>query len=369
MPRKELMRDVRRIVVKVGSSSITEVNGISRQKIENLVSDIVTLRESGHIITIVSSGAVSAGAGALKRSRDNITIPEKQALAAVGQSILMNEYRNSFTARGYEAGQILLTEDDINNRRRYLNVRHTFNSLFDFGIIPVVNENDSVATKELKFGDNDILSAHVTNIVEADLLIILSDIDGFYMDLSDPAPVEEICEITDEVRSRAGGAGSVHGTGGMLSKIKAADIIIKSGEMMIIAGGMINGVLKRILDGEKVGTLFNGRNNTLCSRKRWIAFSTKTRGRIRIDKGAVKALCRDKKSLLSPGIIDVEGDFDSGDVVEIVDESNELIARGIVNYDCYELDIIKGRRSEEIRDLLVSEYFNEVINRDDLIVY
>lgn len=369
MPRKELLRDVKRIVVKVGSSTITGENGISRQKIESLAADLVSLVESGYIVTIVSSGAVSAGAGALNRNRDKITIPEKQALAAVGQSILMNEYRNTFSSRGYEVGQILLTEDDINDRSRYLNVRHTFNSLFDFGIIPVVNENDSVVIKELKFGDNDILSAHVTNIVEADLLILLSDIDGFYMDMSDPAPVEEISEITDDIRSRAGGAGSVHGTGGMLSKIRAADVIIKSGEMMIIAGGSIDGVLKKIMNGERIGTLFNGRNNTLCSRKRWIAFSTKIMGRIRIDKGAVRALCRDKKSLLSPGIVDIEGDFDSGDVVEIVDENNELIARGIVNYDCNELKIIKGKRSDEIKDLLINEYFNEVINRDDLIVY
>jgi glutamate 5-kinase len=368
LPRKKLLKDIKRIVIKIGTSIITENGAISKARIAELVSDIISLKNSGYSVIIVSSGAISAGAGALKVSRENASIPKKQALASVGQTILMNAWRECFLKEGCEVGQILLTEDDVKNRERFINVRHTFNTLIDMGIVPVVNENDSVIIKEIKFGDNDILSAHVTNIVEADLLVLLSDVEGFYNDLSDPEPVEEIYAITKDVISRAGGSGSIHGTGGMLSKLRAAQVIIRCGERMIIANGRTKGILSRIVKGEKIGTIFVG-TEQLCSRKRWIAFNMKSAGKIKIDDGAVKALSHNKKSLLSTGITYIEGRFRPGDAVEIINTDGIVIGKGIVNYNFDELNIIKGKKTAQIKDILGSSYFDEVINRDDLILY
>lgn len=369
MPRKELLATVKRIVVKIGTNIITENEKISLNKMSTLVNDIISLKKMGYEVVIVSSGAISAGSGALNRKRENLSIPQKQAFASVGQSILMNEYRKLFLDEGIEVGQILLTEDDVNNRKRFINARHTINTLLEFGVVPVVNENDTVAIDEIKFGDNDILSVHVSNIIEADLLILLSDVDGFYWDMSDSEPVEELCEITDEVITCAGFAGSIHGTGGMFSKIKAADIIIRSGEKMVIANGNEANVLTRIMSGEKLGTLFCNDERNLPSRKRWIAFNMKPKGKIMIDEGARNALCEEKKSLLSTGIIDIKGDFDQGDAVEIENIHSDLIGKGIVNYDCSELHLIMGKKTDEIREILGNAYYDEVINRDDLIVY
>lgn len=369
MPRKDLLQGIRRVVVKVGTSIITERGEISSEKMSRLISDIISVLKRGIEVVIVSSGAISAGSVLLKKKRDHTTIPEKQALASVGQIALMNEYRKFFIRAGYEIGQILLTEDDVKHRRRYLNARHTFNSLLKFDVIPIVNENDSVVVKEIKFGDNDTLSAHVANIIEADLLILLSDIDGFYWNLTDREPVDEIGEITDDVLHRAGGTGSEYGTGGMTTKIRAAEIIIRSGEMMVIANGEEERVLQRILDGEKIGTLFFGRGKSLSSRKRWIAFSKKTKGTIRIDEGAVLAICDKKKSLLASGVITVEGVFEMGDAVEIDDPEGNPVGKGIVNYTSNELQVIKGKKTKEIKETLGSNYFDEVINRDDMIIY
>jgi glutamate 5-kinase len=317
---------------------------------------------------VVSSGAISAGSGALKKDRRMMSIPEKQAAAAIGQILLMNEYRSCFKKEGYEIGQILLTEDDVKHRRRFLNSRHTMNTLIEMGVVPVVNENDSVVVKEIKFGDNDTLSAHVTNIVQADLLILLSDIDGFYMDLADPFPVEEIYKIDAHLFSRAGGSGSMHGTGGMVTKLRAADMIIKSGEKMIIANGNTQGVLGRIMKGEKIGTIFVGRGNTLKGKKRWIAFSAHVRGDIIIDEGAAQALIEKKKSLLATGIIGIKGKFDLGDAVEVKTADGISIGKGIVNYNSEELEKIKGKKTSEIRAILGGTFFDEVINRDNFIL-
>lgn len=369
MSRHKNFSSIKRIVIKIGTSNITENGMVSRDRIFALTSDIISLIELGYSIVIVSSGAISAGSGSLNKNRENLSIPMKQALASVGQPILINEYRNCFQARGYNVGQILLTEDDVNNRVRFLNARHTFNTLIGMGVIPIVNENDSVAINEIKFGDNDILSAYVSNMIEADLLILLSDVDGFYRNLSDKDPISEIQVIDDEIKSSAGGPMNTHGTGGMISKIRAAEIIIRCGEMMIIANGMKRGILSRIVNGEPIGTLFIGHNRTLSCRKRWIAFNKKTMGRIIIDNGAFIALCHEKRSLLASGIIRAEGDFDLGDAVDLLTNNNEKIGKGIVNYSFNEVQIIIGKKTSEIRDILKSSYYDEVINRDDLIIY
>jgi len=368
VPRRELLKKVRRIVVKIGSSLVTDNGSISRAKISRLVKDMAALVREGREVVVVSSGAISAGCGALGRERGVMSIPEKQAIAAVGQIVLINEYRTCFQREGLQVGQILLTEDDVKHRRRFLNARHTMNTLLEMGIVPVVNENDSVVVKEIKFGDNDTLSAHVANIIEADLLVLLSDVEGFYRDLSDSEPVEEIYRIDDEIRRMAGGSGSVHGTGGMATKIRAADIVIKSGEKMIIASGKVEGVLGRIMRGEKVGTIFVGKGGVLASKKRWIAFNMPVKGTVTVDDGAVKALRERKKSLLATGITAVSGKFDLGDAVEIHDAGGKPVGKGIVNYTVEELSLITGRKTGEIRQILGGTYFDEVINRDELIL-
>ncbi|MGQ9842098.1 MAG: glutamate 5-kinase [Spirochaetota bacterium] len=368
MPRSRFLKHVKTIVVKVGSSLITDESGISKKQVTRLVDDIVFLLKKKHRIVIVSSGAISAGSAVIKKKRNLCTIPEKQALAAIGQSILMDVYRECFNKYGYEVGQILLTEDDVKHRRRFLNARHTLNALLEMGVVPIVNENDSVVIKEIKFGDNDTLSAHVANIVQANLLVLLSDVDGFYWEECDSEPVAEIYEINDEVKKRCRGAGSEHGTGGMHTKIKAGEIVMQSGEMMIIANGRTEHILRRIMQGENIGTLFLGKTQ-LKSKKRWIAFNVKPKGKLIIDDGAVKALKENKKSLLAIGITQVEGNFDLGDAVEITDKKRNLIAKGIVNYTSKELEKIKGKSTPEIKKILGSKYYEEVINRDDLIVF
>jgi len=367
MTRSDFFRRTKRIVVKIGSSSITESDIISSTKISKFASDIAELKKKGYEVAIVTSGAISSGAGVLKINRNNLSIPEKQALAAVGQAVLMNEYRKCFDKLGFNIGQILLTEDDMRSRKRFLNARNALDALFKMDVIPVINENDTVTVSEIKFGDNDTLSAHVFNLIEADLLILLSDIDGFYYELDDPEPVYEIFKITDDLRKRAGGAGTSHGTGGMLTKVNAAEMIMRFGGLMVVADGKESSILTKIMSGERKGTLFAGEKIKINERKKWISMR-KPRGSVIIDDGAVKALVAGKKSLLASGIVDISGKFDMGDIVEIDDIHNKIIAKGIVNYRSEELIIIKGKKTVEIKNLLNGHFFDEVINRDDMII-
>lgn len=367
MERSEIFRSVKRIVVKIGSSSITDSDVISSAKISKFAADVAELKKSGYEVAIVTSGAISSGAGVLQISRNNLSMPEKQALAAVGQAVLMNEYRKCFEKLGYNIGQILLTEDDMRSRKRFLNARNALDALFTMNVIPVINENDTVTVSEIKFGDNDTLSAHVFNLIEADLLILLSDIDGFYNELDDPEPVYEIFKITDDIRQRAGGAGTTHGTGGMLTKVNAAEMIMRFGGFMIIADGKEKNILSKIMSGEKKGTLFAGEKTRLSERKKWISMR-KPRGSLTIDDGAVRALVTGKKSLLATGVVEINGRFDMGDIIEITDINKKMIAKGIVNYKSDELVTIKGKKTTEIRNLLNGHFFDEVVNRDDMII-
>ena len=368
MPRKDLIKKVKKIVVKIGTSSITDNGTISRKKIIKFVNGVVLLLNRGYQVVIVSSGAIAVGANTLKKKRSGLSIPQKQALAAVGQTELVNEYKKHFLKRGYHIGQILLTEDDVKHRRRYLNARHTLNSLLDLDVIPIINENDTVVVKEIKFGDNDTLSAHVVSLIDAELLILLSDVDGFFEDINDDNPVEEIYEITEQVFDKARGTGSVVGTGGMYTKILAAEIIIRFGEMMIIANGNDKNILSRIMDGENIGTIFIGKDMPLRSRKKWLTLR-RVNGFLTIDDGAVTALQDKKKSLLASGITSVVGDFDMGDTVDIASQNGQLIGKGIVNYNFEESKRIMGKKTADIKKILGSKYFNEVINRDDLIIF
>lgn len=367
MPRKKLLKDVKRIVIKVGTSSITEEGLLSSKKINRLVADITELRGRGYKIVLVSSGAISAGAGLLKKNKTNLTIQEKQALAAIGQTALMNEYRKRFEKKGILVGQILLTEDDVKHRRRFLNARNTMNALFTMGMLPIVNENDTVVVKEIKFGDNDTLSAHVANIVDAELLILLSDVKGLYKDMSDTEPLDEVNRITPEIQEMCGESGTKYGTGGMYTKIKAAEMILDFGENMIIAPSALPRVLNRIMDGERIGTLFTHSEKPLSSKKKWLSART-TRGEIVIDDGAVAAVRDKNKSLLATGVKDVKGNFDMGEIVAVVSESGDLIAKGVVKYNTHELNSIKGKKSQEIKKLFGIKYFEEVIHKNDILV-
>ncbi|PKL35680.1 MAG: glutamate 5-kinase [Spirochaetae bacterium HGW-Spirochaetae-1] len=368
MPRRELIKNVRRIVVKIGTSSLTEGGKISGDKISRFVSDIAAVKKQGYQVIIVSSGAITAGAGQINKKRETLSIPEKQAMAAVGQVILINEYRKHFIKKGYNVGQILLTEDDVKHRRRFLNARHTMEALLELDVIPIVNENDTVVVKEIKFGDNDTLSAHVASLIDADLLVLLSDVDGFFWDLADAKPVEEIRKITPEILERAGGSGSADGTGGMMTKIRAAEMIIHFGEKMIIANGCEEKAVQRIMKGENIGTIFIGNEKRLSSRKKWVALR-KARGTLVLDDGAVDALVNKKKSLLASGILTVDGTFDMGMAVDLADKNGAVVGKGIVNYNSGELDRIKGKNTRHIREILGSTYFEEVINRDDMIIF
>lgn len=369
MSRRDYLANVKRIVVKVGTSSVTDKGLISHKKIKKLSEDVADLISRSYQVVIVSSGAISAGIGALGIDRSRMTIPKRQALASVGQVLLMNEYGLCFGELGLTVGQILLTEDDVKNRRRFLNGRHTIEALISMNAVPIVNENDSVVVQEIKFGDNDTLSAHVVNLIDADLLIILSDVDGFYMDIErDDRPVALIDRITPELAARAGDSGSIGGTGGMITKLKAAEAVISFGERMIIANSSLPHILNRIMDGEELGTLFAGRGRHIGSKRQWIAMQSARAGLV-LDEGAVRALCSEKKSLLAAGIVAVEGSFDMGDIAALRSQAGELIGKGIVNYKSSELAVIAGKKTGEIKRLLGgAAFYDEVINRDNLVL-
>lgn len=300
------------------------------------------------------------------------TIPEKQALAAVGQGLLMQVYAKLFSEYGKTVSQVLLTREDLMERKRYLNARHAFFTLLDYNMIAIVNENDVVAVDELKFGDNDTLSALVAGLVDADLLIILSDIEGLYT--ADPRKdsnaslISQIAEITPEVEALAGGAGSLTGTGGMFTKIQAAKIATNSGVAMVIANGSREGIIGELVAGQELGTLFLAKEHKLHSRKRWLAFGIPLHGALIVDTGAEKALVERGKSLLPSGIVALEGSFHTGDLVAVLSQGGQEIARGLVNYSSEEIELIKGCSTKDIINLLGHKHYDEVIHRDNLAV-
>lgn len=363
----------RRIVVKVGSSSIAYPTGkLNLFQIESLVRQLSNLHNQGRDVLLVTSGAIGTGAGRLGLSGRPRTIPAKQAAAAVGQGILMHIYEKFFSEYGVTAGQVLLTREDFSDRRRFLNARNTLHALLQFGVIPVINENDTVAVDEIKLGENDTLSALVAGLVDAELLVLLSDIQGLCTadPRRDPGAclIREVPEITPEIESLAGGAGSKLGTGGMATKISAARIAAHSGVSTVLACADEKDIILKVINGELVGTVFWPCSNKLENRKQWIAYSAAVCGKIRVDEGAAAAMLKHGKSLLPSGITGVEGQFEIGSTVSIVGPDNQEIARGITSYSSAEIDQIKGVQTREISRILGHKDYDEIVHRNNMVL-
>ena len=362
-----------RIVVKVGTSTLTHPNGkLNFSRIEGLVRELADAVNSGKQILLVSSGAVGAGMDRLGWREKPKTMPEKQAAAAVGQGILMHTYEKLFGEYGQIVAQVLLTREDSVNRRRYTNSRNTLLKLLEIGVIPIINENDAVSIDELKIGDNDTLSASVAAIVDADVLIILSDVAGVYSanPQTDPTArlLPEIGDVTPEIEAMCGGAGTMRGTGGMLTKMAAARMAMNSGIVMVIASGSQDGVVQSVLTGKPIGTLFPPRQNRLQFRKRWLAFGARIKGRLTVDKGCAQALLSNGSSLLAAGIKAVEGNFEQGSTVSILNQEGWEIARGLANYNTEDARKIMGAHTHEITKILGHKPYDEVVHRDNMVL-
>ena len=372
--RQEVVAAATTIVVKVGTRVLTNADGsLSNECIARLAGEVNDLIESGRRVVLVSSGAVGAGVSLLGLDRRPADLARLQAVAAVGQTHLIEAYDRTFRTHGRRAAQVLLTAGDLDNRTRYLNVRNTLLALLEMGAVPVINENDTVAVDELMatFGDNDRLAALVTNLLRAPLLVILSDVDGLYD--GDPANpqsrvVPTVATFDEAVFAWARDTKTGLTKGGMASKLQAARTATAAGENVIIASGHKPGVLARIAAGEVVGTLLIAEGKSLSPWKRWIGFSAQPRGRVVIDDGACRAIAGQGRSLLAIGVVAVEGAFNKGDVVSLADLSGVEIARGLVNYSAAELALIKGRKSSEITGVLGHLPYEEVIHRDNLLV-
>jgi glutamate 5-kinase len=370
--RRALSR-VRRLVVKVGSGLITAPGqGPDGKRIAALAADIAAVATDKREVALVSSGAIVTGMARLGLPARPRSIPEKQAAAAVGQSALMWHYEQAFKKHDIQVGQVLLTGQDIGDRGRYLNARNTLLTLLDFDVLPIVNENDTVAVDEIKVGDNDNLAALVAHLIDADLVILLTDVDGLYTGdpRRDPTArrLETVEAVTADIRRLVFDAEAGVSVGGMSTKLEAAQKAGASGIPMVIANGREPGVVTRILKGETVGTYFQPRDDRLAARKRWIAFAVRPQGRLTVDAGAKKALTERGKSLLPSGLVDVSGDFQAGEVVALAEAEGGDFARGLVNYDANELRKIRGAKTGDIERALGYKGFGEVIHRDNLVV-
>jgi glutamate 5-kinase len=373
MPSSYNSFSCRRLVLKLGTSVLTAGSPqLNRPRMLDIVRQCARLHAAGVELIVVSSAAITAGRERLGGRPLPQAVPAKQMLAAVGQSRLMAHYEQFFDIYGIVVGQVLLTRSDLDHRSRYLNARDTLQALLAAGIAPIINENDAVSTDEIKLGDNDNLSALVSNLVEADLLLILTDQPGLFT--ADPRTdpnarlIAEVETIDDELRVLAGGSRSGLGTGGMSTKLAAADLARRGGAEVVIAAGSVEDVVLRVAQGERVGTRFPPLANRLESRKRWLLGGPAPAGRILVDDGAAAALASQGRSLLPVGVVRVDGRFERGDTVRICNSAGREIARGLTCYGAASLEQIKGRRSEEIAAILGYENSPEVVHRDDLVV-
>ncbi|MFC1694435.1 glutamate 5-kinase [Candidatus Latescibacterota bacterium] len=368
--RKSVLSGVRRVVVKLGTKIITSgPYTLDREMFARLAIDIADLRKKNYEIVIVSSGAIAAGMGRMNLHHRPTSIPQLQALASIGQNLLMNAYENALGMYSIPIGQVLLTIDDLHYRKEYVNLQNTLNELLSMGVIPVINENDSVGTEEVKVGDNDNLSSYMAGLVNAELLVIFTDVDGLYD--RDPKKgtgtlISEVTQITPEIEELCGESGDKAAVGGMRTKIEAAKRILSGGGMMIITHGRKTS-LSEILKGKEVGTLFRSERGGLNARMHWIATTAKVRGRIYIDGGAVSAIENKNASLLPKGITGIEDVFEMGDVVVVIDSDGHEIARGVTLYDSMEIEKIMGRHSDEIDTILGYSKGTTIVHRNDMV--
>ncbi len=369
---RTLARNARRIVVKIGSSVLTDRGKLRESFFAEIAAQASQLLSEGREIVIVSSGAVAAGSHALGWSHPGRSIPEKQAAAAVGQIEVMQLYRRNFSDHGRIVSQILVTRTDLENRERFINARHTLLELLKLGAIPIVNENDTVATEEIRFGDNDNLSAAIVSVVGADLLILMTDVEGLYHAKPEPGKpkpplFEEVAKIDDKIRAVACDSGSAYGRGGMITKLEAATKAAHSGAATVICSGAVPQVLLRVAAGEPIGTLIRD-GERMSSRKHWLTFMARPRGKIVIDAGAAKAIVQNGRSLLPAGIRQIEGHFGIGDSVSCVDLDGAELARGLTSYASTEVAKLCGVKAEAIVQVLGYSNGDEVIHRDNLVV-
>ncbi len=366
------IRHAKRIVVKVGTSTLTRDGQLLPDKFTKLANDVAALLGDGRQVVLVSSGAIAIGAHKLGWQHTGQSVREKQAAAAVGQIGLVELYQRRFAEHDRHVAQILLTRAGLEERERFLNARHTMLELLRLGVVPIVNENDTVATEEIRFGDNDNLAATIVNAVEADLLVILTDVHGLYEhapEAGKPRPplIRTVEAITPEIEAAASGAGTRFGSGGMITKLEAAKNAARSGAATVLCYGGIDDVLQKLLAGEQNGTLF-APGDRLRGRKHWLTFTGKTHGQIVIDEGAVRALVDRGRSLLPAGILRVEGSFEIGDSVSCVNDQRQEVARGLTGYSSEDVARLAGHATKEISQVLGYSLGDEIIHRDDLVV-
>lgn len=370
--RQEVVASAKTIVIKIGTNVLSrDDDRLDTDRVAKLAEQILRIMEGGRRVIVVSSGAVAAGIGLLGLAKRPDDLPHLQAAAATGQAHLIGVYDDALRKHGRHAAQILLTLSDFKHRPRYLNVRNTLNTLFEFGVVPIINENDTVSVEEIRFGDNDQLAAMVTSLVDPSLLVILSNVDGLYD--GDPTSdesqvIKTVPRWDDKLLENVATTKSRRGMGGMRSKLEAVHKATAVGECVIIANGTDPTVLDQIMSGDEVGTLFLAQGASVPAWKRWIGFTVTPKGRIWIDDGATRAIAEQGRSLLAIGITGVEGTFSKGEVVSIVSSVGVEIARGLPNFDHVDAAKVAGKKSEEIRQLLGGLPYGEVVHRDNLVV-
>ena len=371
--RQEILSAAQTVVVKVGTNVLTATDGrLDPARMQSLAEQIHHIRQSGRKVALVSSGAIGAGVGRLGLGVRPTDLRQLQACAAIGQSFLMRAYQECFDRHNINTAQILLTASDFDSRARYLNARNTIVTLFEWGVLPIINENDTVSVAEIKFGDNDHLAAMVTNLLQAPLLVLLTIVDGLYSGdpQSDPKAekIATVSSIDSLVLGMAGASQSTLGTGGMRSKLRAARLATAAGESVIMANGSIPGMLDAIFACEPVGTLFLPHGSALPAWKRWLGFTAQPKGKLLVNDGATAAVREQGKSLLPVGVVAVHGTFHKGDVLSLCDMAGTEFARGLTNYSSADAGKIVGLRTEKIGEVLGSLPYQEMVHRDNLVV-
>lgn len=364
--RNDIIARAQQIVVKVGTNSLCEETGRpNRRAFSSLARQIARVRKGGVNVVLVASGAIGAGMGELGLAKRPRSMPRVQATAAVGQGQMMRLFHDVFRRHDIPVAQVLLTRDDFNDRTRYLNIRNTLTALTEYGALPIINENDTVAVDEIRFGENDILAASVTNMLSADVLILLTTVDGV---LKEGEVLDVIETVDEEAMGLAEDRRSSLGSGGMASKLQAAGMVIRAGEAVVIANARTPNVLTKLLAGRRIGTVFVPAERRISGRRRWIGQAARTQGRVVIDDGAVRALTQRGKSLLPSGIRSVEGNFPKGAAVTVVTLRGREIARGLTNYSSSQLEEIRGCRSTQIAGILGDKPYDEAIHRNNLML-